>query len=73
MPRPIKKWPDYALGCWTGTMFKLRGMEELARQVQELLVKGEPSQALISVIDIRSEIVEAKHLMHQARNGEYET
>ncbi len=53
-------------------MFKLRSMEELARQVQELLVKGESSQALISIIDIRGEIVEAKHLLHQARTGDYE-
>lgn len=67
-----KKWPDYALSCWEGTVYHLKSIDELARQVQEHLAKGEQMEAFISVNDIRSRSVDARSLLHQARTGDYE-
>jgi hypothetical protein len=72
MSNKPKKWPDYALNCWEGTVHNLKCIDDTARQVQELLAKGEQMQAFISLSDIRNLSVDARSLMHQARNGDYE-
>lgn len=72
MPRPIKRWPNYALDSLEGTLFHLRTIDGLARQIQEEIAEGDTSQVMILSSDIRNRSVDARSLLHQARSGEYE-
>lgn len=72
MPRPIKKWPDYALGSLEGTLLHLKAISELTRQVQDAATKGDPMQVVILGGDIRERSLNAVHLLVQARTGDYD-
>lgn len=72
MPRPIKKWPDYALNSLEGTLFHLKTIQRLSREAQKAAEGGDPLQAVILNGDIRDEALNAVHLLVQARTGEYE-
>lgn len=72
MPRPIKKWPDYALGSLEGTVIKLKNIQALSREAQVAAKSGDIGQVIILYGDVRDEALHAVHLLVQARTGEYE-
>lgn len=72
MPRPIKKWPDYALGSLEGTVIKLKNIQNLSREAQVAAINGDFAQTVILSGDIREEALNAVHLLVQARTGDYE-
>jgi hypothetical protein len=67
-----KKWPDYALNSLEGTLYRLQEIDGLARQIQESAAKGDSSQVLILSSDIRTQVIDGKSLLYQARTGNYE-
>lgn len=71
MPRPIKKWPTYALDSLEGTLFHLKTIGEISRQVQVAAKDGDALAITILAGDIRERSQEAVHLLVQARIGDY--
>lgn len=72
MPRPIKRWPNYALESLEGTLFHLKTVTEMARAVQVVAKELGQSDLVILGGDIRDRARDAIHLLVQARTGDYE-
>jgi hypothetical protein len=73
MPRPIKRWPNYALESLEGTLFELKSIAEISRQVQVAAKNGDAMEVAMLAGDIRERTQSAVHLLVQARTGEYES
>lgn len=71
MPRPLKKWPTYALDSLEGTLFHLKTISEISRQVLVAAKAGDTLEVAMLAGDIRERSQEAAHLLVQARIGDY--
>jgi hypothetical protein len=73
MPRPVKKWPTYALDSLEGTLLQLKQINEISRQVQMAAKDGDAAQVGMLAGDIRDRALDAVHLLVQARTGDYQS
>jgi hypothetical protein len=71
MSQRPKKWPDYALGSLEGTLFELKSIAEISRQVQVAAKNGDALEVTMLAGDIRERTQSAVHLLVQARTGDF--
>lgn len=72
MGRPAAKWPTYALENLEASVDRLKELERLARHVQDAIVTGDTSAALLDLSDVRVMALECVDNLVRARIGKYQ-
>lgn len=72
MPRPVKRWPNYALESLEDALMHFKTIEKLGRDLHNMgKATGQPDVANFGN-DARSAALSGIHALVQARTGEYD-
>lgn len=73
MPRPLQRWPEYALGVNEDCVLKVKEIDRLQDEIQEAIIARHFYTAMKLTSRARVLCRDVMHNLKLARTGHYET